>query len=239
MGIGGEFQEKTKYIRGKIPEGFYGGGAVKPFKTYPDAPVVGLSRPAESGGMGLWEALRKRRSRRSYGGAPLTSGELSQLLWAACGASERIGGFLFRTAPSAGALFPIETYVAVRVVAGLEGGLYHYNVADHTLEELRKGDISREVTKAALGQRMVETADAVFFFSAVFDRSAVKYLERAYRYVYLDTGHIAQNLFLAATALGIGACPIGALFDDEINNVLGVDGRGEGILYMASVGREP
>jgi len=238
MGIGREFQEKTKYVRGKIPEGFYGtkkGPA--PFKTYAGAPAVSLPPPTTGGGMPVWEALKKRRSARDYAGAPLSADELSQLLWASTGATQQYGGYLLRTAPSAGALFPIETYVQVKDVSEIAGGIYHYGVRDHTLSLVREGDLSAGLAEAALGQMMVADAGAVFLWTAVFGRSAVKYLERAWRYVYLDAAHVAQNLLLAAAALGLAACPIAALYDDEVNEILGVDGADESILYMASVGR--
>jgi SagB-type dehydrogenase family enzyme len=236
MGIGREFQRRTRYIRGAAPEGTH---VRRPdtHKSYPQAPVVRLPDPSAVGGMGLWDALKKRRSGRAYTNDPLTGGDLSQLLWAACGVSDRAGGFPFRTAPSAGALFPIETYVGAARVTGIAAGLYHFDARGHALSLLREGDLSGELARAALDQAMVGKAAAVFLFSAVFDRSAVKYLERAYRYVYLDAGHIVENLLVAATALGLSACPIAALFDEEVNAVLGIDGEDEGILYMASVGR--
>jgi SagB-type dehydrogenase family enzyme len=238
MGIGREFQEGTKYIRGTIPAGYYGTkGAPEPFKTYPGAPTISLPPPAAPGGMSLWEVLKKRRSSRDYTDDPLATDELSRLLWAACGATRTYGGHLLRTAPSAGALYPIETYVGVRSVAGIAEGLYHYEVKDHALGLLRKGGVSAELAEAALGQSMVKSAGVVFLWTAVFGRSEVKYLERAYRYVYLDAAHIAGNLLLAATALGLSACPIAALYDNEINEILGVDGDEESILYMASVGK--
>ncbi len=237
MGIGREFQEGTKYIRGKIPAGYYGTKeAPAPFKTYPNARTVPLPPPSLSGGMPLWEALNKRRSGRNYADSPLSAGDLSGLLWAAGGATNKYGEHLLRTAPSAGALYPIESYVEIRRVAGFSGGLYHYGVRDHTLSLLREGDLSEELAGAALGQTMVRDAGVVFLWSAVFGRSTVKYLERAYRYVYLDAAHIAQNLLLAAAALGLAACPIAALYDDEVNAFLGIDGNDESIIYMASVG---
>ncbi len=186
--------------------------------------------------MSLWVALAERRSVRNYADAPLSAEALSLLVWAASGTSLTYGDLLLRTAPSAGALYPIETYVAVRRVSGIAGGLYHYNVPGHTLSRLKEQDVSRGLAETALGQAMVERAGAVFLWTAVFGRSAAKYLERAYRYVYLDAAHIAQNLLLAATALDLAACPIAALYDDEVNEILGVDGTEESILYMASVG---
>ncbi len=237
MGIGREFQEETKYTRGKIAAGHYGTEQVPaPFKTYPGAPKTPLPPAAAEGGMPLWEALGKRRSSRDFGSVPLGLEELSRLLWAASGATGTYGGYVLRTAPSAGALFPIETYVEVRAVTGLAGGIYHYGVKDHTLSLVREGDLSARLAEAALGQSMVGGAGAVFLWTAVFGRSAAKYLERAYRYVYLDAAHIAGNLLLAAEALNLSACPVAALYDDEVNEILGVDGREESILYLAAVG---
>lgn len=237
MGIGREFQEATKYIRGKIPVGYYGTKDIpEPYKTYPNAPIVALPPPTASGGMSLWEALGKRRSFRDYTDIPLSAQALSLLLWAACGANRTYGDLILRTAPSAGALYPIETYVGVKRVSGIAEGLYHYGVGDHTLGLLRAGDVSGEISRAALDQVMIGDAGVVFLWTAVFGRSAVKYHQRAYRYVYLDAAHIAQNLLLAASALSLSACPIAALYDEEINGILGVDGHKESILYMASVG---
>lgn len=238
MGTGRQFQEGTKYVRGKIPAGYYGTGRPPaPFKTYPGAPTVPLPPPATEGGMPLWEALGTRRSSRDYADGHLLLEELSQLLWGATGATGACNGLVLRTAPSAGALFPVETYVEARDVAGISGGIYHYGVREHALSLVRESDLSAELAGAALGQEMVAGAGAVFLWTAVFGRSAVKYLERAWRYVYLDAAHVAQNLLLAATALGLSACPIAALYDDEVNEILGVDGTEESILYMASVGR--
>ncbi len=238
MGIGRQFQEGTKYIRGKIPAGYYEtNNAPEPFKTYPGAPSVTLPPPATKGGISLWEALKKRQSSRDYTDTPLSADALSMLLWGAGGASRIYGDLILRTAPSAGALFPIETYVGIRRVSGIAEGLYHYGVKDHALSLLRAGDISGELAQAALGQAMVKDAAVVFLWTAVFGRSAAKYLERAYRYVYLDAAHIAGNLLLSAAALNLSACPIAALYDDEINEILGVDGHEESILYMASVGK--
>jgi SagB-type dehydrogenase family enzyme len=244
MGIGKKFQNETKYFRGKIPTGFYGREEQPgPFKTYPDANKILLSLSKTEGGMPLWDAMNLRRSERGYGGDPVTMSELQQLLWAAQGITAENQGYKLRTAPSAGALYPVETYLGIKNVLDISPGIYHYNVKEHydvrgaCLDEIRLGDLSREISEGALGQSMVESADVVFLFTAIFMRSGIKYGERAYRYVYLDCGHIVQNLLLAVTALGLSACPIAALYDLEINKILDVDGEVESILYMVSVGR--
>jgi SagB-type dehydrogenase family enzyme len=148
-----------------------------------------------------------------------------------------MGEYALRTAPSAGALYPVETYLSVQAVEGVESGIYHYGVQSHELELLRKGDFREAVALAALDQGFLAEAAAVFAWTAVFARSKWKYKERAFRYVYLDAGQIAQNLALAAVALGLGSCQVAALYDDEVNAVLGVDGKEESILYMTAVGR--
>jgi SagB-type dehydrogenase family enzyme len=125
----------------------------------------------------------------------------------------------------------------VQAVKGVERGIYHYGVLDHELELLQKADFREAVASAALDQGFIAEAAVVFAWTAVFARSKWKYKERAYRYVYLDAGHIAQSVALAAVALGLGSCQIAALYDDEVNAVLGVDGKEESIVYMTAVGR--
>ncbi len=187
--------------------------------------------------MSLWEAMKLRRSVRHYRKSELDQAELSQLLWAAQGMTAKISGYALRTAPSAGALYPVETYVSVQNVKGIERGIYHYAVREHELELVQKGDFREALAEAALDQDFLAEAAAVFAWTAVFARSRWKYGERAFRYVYLDAGHIAQNVALAAVALGLGSCQVAALYDDEVNAVLGVDGKEESILYLTSVGR--
>jgi SagB-type dehydrogenase family enzyme len=237
VSIGKKFQQETKYIRDEIPAGFYEQApSVPPFKSYPDANKITLPPPLHSGGPSVWDVMTSRRSVRAYGNDAVSSEDLSQLLWAGQGITADHHGFLLRTAPSAGALYPIETYIGVANVHNVPKGLYHYDVRTAELSQLVSGDVSKRLAEAALGQRMVEKAAVVFLFTAVFARSRVKYKDRAYRYVYLDCAHAAQNVLLAATALGLSACPIAALYDEEINELLGIDGETESILYMASIG---
>ncbi len=235
-GVGDQFQQETKYRRGELP----GGGLDwdnKPdrYKHYPDVPRVALSTPRAGGGAAIWDVMATRRSVRRFLDAPLTEAELSQLLWAAQGITDRPRGT--RTAPSAGALYPVETYVVIHAVEGIEPGVYHYAVEDHALEQLRAGDYRIYIASAALDQRMAAEANVVFVWTAVFPRSKWKYRQRAYRYCYLDAGHVVQNVALAAVALGLGSCQIAALYDEEANALLAVDGEAESTLYMTVVGR--
>ena len=206
------------------------------FKTYPDAARVPLPEPAVDGG-GLFDALARRRSVRAYGPEPLALGELSALLWAAAGVTARQQGFAFRTAPSAGGLFPVEHYVVANRVEGLESGLYHYDVLGRALERLVVADLRVPLANAALGQRICADAQAVFVWTAVLERSRWKYGERFARYVLLDAGHIAENVALAAVALGLGTCQIAAFFDEEAAALLGVDPDAEPVVYMSTAGR--
>jgi SagB-type dehydrogenase family enzyme len=122
-------------------------------------------------------------------------------------------------------------------VAGLETGLYHYAVLEHALERLRTDDLRTELVVAGVGQEMLGQAQVVFVLSAIFQRTRWRYRERAYRYILLEAGHIGQNLYLAATSMGLGACAVGAFLDDNLNNLLGLDGEEESALYLIPVGK--
>jgi len=231
------FQQETKYYRGKLP-----GGALlwhtKPetYKNYPSAPRVKLEAPDTEKGMVLWKAIAQRRSIRDFKEEPLAKAHLSQLLWATQGITKEYMGYELRAAPSAGALYPVETYLVVNNVQEIEPGDYHYAVQDHELEQLKPGDFGQALARAALDQGMAAEACVVFAWTALFARSKWKYKQRAFRYVYLDAGHIAQNLALAAVSLGLGTCQIAALYDDEVNSLLGVNGVEESILYLSAIG---
>jgi SagB-type dehydrogenase family enzyme len=234
---GDQFQQETKYF----PDEMIGGTMrwserPKPYKTYPDNVKVVLPSFEPGRPMTLEEALNERKSVRAFRPRPISMGQLGYLLWASTGVQRAEHGCEFRTAPSAGALYPIETYIVANEVRDLDPGVYHYGIKDHGLEQVRAGDQRQRIAAAALGQGMCAAASAVFVWTAIFDRSKWKYGQRAYRYIYLDAGHIAENLALAAVSLGLGTCQVGALFDDEVNKVLDVDGANESVLYMSVVG---
>ena len=234
-GKGDLFQKETKYYRGKLPGGHLL-WHVKPetYKQFPSAPRIKLDPPQREGGMPLWNAIQHRRSIRDFREEPLKKSHLSQLLWASQGITKV--GYELRAAPSAGALYPVETYLFIHNVEGIDPGIYHYAIQNHLLEQLRKGEFRRAISRAALDQGMASEANVVFAWTAVFERSKWKYKQRAYRYIYLDAGHIAQNFALAAVSLGLGSCQIAALYDDEVNELLDVDGEEESILYLSAVG---
>jgi SagB-type dehydrogenase family enzyme len=212
------------------------GGQPARYKAYPDAQRITLPDPHGYRGLSLEEAIETRRSIRDYGDEPLLLEELSRLLHAGQGITAPRRGF--RAAPSAGALYPIETYVVVHDVVGLEPGLYHYAILDHGLEQLQTRNLRGVITIAGIGQEMLGQAQVCFVLSAIFQRLRWRYRERTYRYALLEAGHIGQNLYLAATSMGLGACAVGAFLDDELNDLLGLDGQGEAALYMISVGQD-
>jgi SagB-type dehydrogenase family enzyme len=237
-----DYQGGTSYTRGEAV-----GRARDPawarhvalYKSYAEggAPAVTLARPERLPTSDLWEALRTRRSRRDFTDEAITQESLFLLLWAAQGVTATDGPRALRTAPSAGAKYPIETYVCAAQVDDLQPGLYHWELPEERLAEVEaRRDIAAAACRACLDQPMVAQAPATFIWTAAWGRSAEKYGDRALRYAYLDAGHVAENLALAAEALGLGACMIGAFFDDEMNDLVGVDGTGESVLYAACVG---
>ena len=180
--------------------------------------------------------LVQRRSRRTFGGRSLSREELSALLWACQGVTESIHSVLLRTAPSAGALHPLETYCVLERVEELPSGVYHLNVRDFTLGLLREGSFGAAVGSAALGQTFMAEAAACVCWSAVLRRNMAKYGHRGLRYIMMDAGHACQNFLLAAEGLGLNACPVAAFLDDEMNRIFDLDGEQESIVYTVAVG---
>jgi len=235
-GIGDTFQEETSYNRNRMPGGWLDwDNKPETYKTYPDKKRIALPQPKGTD-ISFDTTLKRRRSIRHFSKEPLSLDNLSYLLWATTGIQRVEQGYEFRTVPSAGALYPIETYVLANNVAGLEPSICHYAIKDHQLEILQLGDFGTQMARGALDQVMVRDAQATFIWTAVMARPKWKYKQRAYRYIYLDCGHIGQNQALAAVSLGLGTCQIGALYDDEINTLLGVDGEKETVVYMSVVG---
>ena len=193
----------------------------------PKAEYEDLQPPRGDGPLSLEETLAERRSVREYASEPLSQEAISQLLWAAQGVTSDTGA---RTAPSAGGLYPLELYL-------LTGqGVFHYLPDGHRLKRLAGDDLREPVAVAGLGQGALFEAPAVVVLTAVFDRTAGKYGERAERYVVLEAGHCAQNILLQAVALGLGAVPIGAFNDAEIASVLDLP-AGHEPLYLIPIGQ--
>ena len=159
----------------------------------------------------------------------------TRILYYSCGITDERSGF--RAAPSAGATYPIEVYPMVNSIEGLTQGLYHYLVESNELELIREGDFRREISRAALDEQMIMQANVVLVLSAIFQRTRLRYRDRALRYIYFEAGHIAQNTYLIATSMGLGTCAIGAFYDDDLNRLLGFDGKEQSVIYLLAVGK--
>ncbi len=237
---GDKFQKKSKYLRGKIPP-HYLDWSKKPrtYKTCENAlykkalPKLDLSLEND-----FWKVLLNRHSTRVFKDDPISLNDLSSLLFGMVGLTRIYPQFAFRTTPSAGGLYPIETYPIINNIEDMKPGVYHYNVLHHELECLKEGDLRELVSEACLGQKMTFGSAVNFVWTAIIERAKWKYLQRCYRYIYMDCGHIGQNLYLIAEALGLGACTIGAIYDDELNEILGIDGKTETAIYVGVVGKK-
>ncbi len=192
-----------------------------------------LPQPGTQGAMSLEEAILRRRTRRDFARGQLTLEQISQLLWAAQGVT---GPNSFRAAPSAGATYPLETYLAVGQVEGIAQGLYHYDPASHSLTIVKDGDLRVGMAEAALSQPAVRTAAAIIVLSAVYERTTERYGDRGKMYVHIDVGHAAENVLLQATALGLGSVPVGAFRTRTIGSLLGLPEE-QVPLYLVPIGR--
>lgn len=237
-GLAFNYVQGTKYHRDRVMGDDLGNiPAPERFKQYPQAERLQLPQPDLSQSADFWQCLDRRRSERDTTPDPLGLDELAKLMWAAQGVTARAGIHLLRTAPSAGALYPFETYLYIDKVEEIPGGIYHFNVAEFSLERIKDGNFSEAFTSASIGQPVVRRAAVVIIWTAMMLRCMVKYRDRAMRYIPMDLGHVCQNVQLAATAMGFGSCPIGAFYDDDFNELLGVDGQEETVLYLITVGK--
>ncbi len=194
---------------------------------------IALPEPRRDGEVSVERALAKRRSIRRFAPGPLPLPAVSQLLWAAQGITGPGG---LRTAPSAGALYPLEVYLAAGAVEGVAAGLYRYEPGLHRLVLASRGDRRSAITEATFGQDWVADAPAILLVAAVERRTARKYGKRAARYVHMEVGHAAQNVYLQAAALGLATTMVGAFGDEELSRVLGLPDR-ERPLALLPVGR--
>jgi len=194
---------------------------------------IGLPQPRLDGTTSVEAALAARRSTRSFAKHPMTVEQLSQLLWAAQGITHPRG---LRTAPSAGALYPLEIFVVAGNVATLPAGTYEYEPDGHRLVSVTEGDLRPDLAAAALGQSPIRSAPVVIAIVADYGKTTIKYGERGIRYVHLEAGHAAQNLCLQAETLGIGSVVIGAFSDKDVASLLRSPGQQP--LYLIPLGRK-
>lgn len=242
--IGRQFLEGTKYQHlgpSDQSRGLPGPSLHKPWPA--GGTIIGLPGPAvpPPGEVGLTTAIRERRSVRGYAAEPMSLEDISYLLWCTQGVRGQAGGGItLRTVPSAGSRHPFETYLLATRVEGLQPGVYAYLADRHQLRQQQLGrELGSQAADICFGQTMVARGGATFIWAATAYRSAWRYGERAYRYLFLDAGHICAHLYLGAQAVGCGCCGIAAFDDDRMNRFLGLDGIDEFAVYLASVGKLP
>jgi SagB-type dehydrogenase family enzyme len=209
-------------------------------KRNPYAPAVAL--PA----VGLPDlpfsaTVARRRSERSFGADPIALEALAAVLHAAYGLTHRLegDGRPLRAVPSGGALYPLDLYVVPRLVSGLEEGLYHFDPFRRCLEVLRLGPSTKQLARSSTYPELVEPAAVVIALTGTFWRSRFKYGPRSYRFTLLEAGHVAQNALLTVAALGLAAVPLGGFYDRRVDELLGLDGVNESVLYLLSIGPLP
>jgi SagB-type dehydrogenase family enzyme len=190
---------------------------------------IRLPDPTYDGERSLEWALLRRRSARRYLRESLSLREVGQILWAAQGCNSARG---FSTAPSAGATFPLETFLAAGYVEQLTPGLFRYLRKEHALSPMKAGDFRKELCRAALGQGWVHDGAAVIIFAADYSRTTRRYGERGFRYVHMEAGHAQQNVHLQAAALGIGTVVVGAFEDREVKRIVGMRAEEEPLSLM-------
>jgi len=242
--IGHEFMRRTRYSdisqspqdQGIIPQ--------PPLELpIPDgAELIDLPRPANLmiPSMDVRAAIENRRSLRKYAETALSLEELSYLLWVSQGV-KRVSSrpSTARTVPSAGARHAFETYLLINRVDGLLPGLYRFAAIENQLIHMpASAEINSILTAACRDQSQVATSAATFFWAAVVERMFWRYVERGYRYLHLDAGHVCQNLSLGAEQIGCGICPIAAFDDDALNQALGLNGEDQFVVYLASAGKK-
>ncbi|GAG74585.1 unnamed protein product [marine sediment metagenome] len=176
--------------------------------------IIDLPEPKIKGEMSLEEAIKDRRSIRSFDEKDLNLEQISQLLWAAQGITDERG---HRASPSAGALYPLELYIVKK------DGAYHYIPEGHKLEMILKGDLRKKLKDACLGQQWIEEAPINIVITGIYERTTVKYGERGIRYVHLEAGHACQNILLQSISLGLGAIPVGGFHDREVQEILNLE----------------
>ncbi|HLG16590.1 MAG TPA: SagB family peptide dehydrogenase [Blastocatellia bacterium] len=209
-----------------------------PFEGYP---IVELPRSPTPLGLSLEEALTARVTTRELEPCSLTLEQVATLLHYAYGVTRDNRGTAFprpfRIVPSAGALYPLEVFFFSAHVDGLQTGLYHYNPARNDLRFVREGDERARLSEALVQSYLAAASSVIFFITAMFERTTSKYADRGYRFVMMEAGHLAQNMNLVATALGLGSVNIGGFFDRQVDALLGLDGLTHSAVYLVCVGK--
>ena len=196
--------------------------------------LISLPSPFFNSSHSIERVIHQRRSTREYADEALSLAEISQLLWAGQGITDRSG---YRTAPSAGALYPLELYLIVGNVCNLTSGIYHYRPEQHDLKITQAGDKRSSLFSSALKQECIINGAVIIVIAAVDERTFSRYGNRTKRYIYTEVGHVAQNISLQAEALNLGTVMVGAFEDSQVKRVLALPDN-ERHCYMIPIGRK-
>jgi SagB-type dehydrogenase family enzyme len=223
-----------------------------PYKINPLLPAqeLQITKPTDESNpnlQALKDILVKRRTRREFSAEPLGFGELSDLIYYSSGITATVKHHKtdqimarFRAYPSGGGLFPIEIYVAAFRIDGMESGIYHYNVRDNKFEQMalyHSDYLINKIKESCTNDPLVEKSNAVVFISCAFRRTNFKYNERGFRFAFIEAGHCCQNIYLMAEAMELGVVSLGGFYDDEVNEILGIDGVNESVVYPVVIGK--
>jgi len=242
--VGSLFYEKTKLIKcSKAKNNLTNKNKIKIlYKSYPRFEQVRLPVEIKISKLPFEKILLSRRSIRDFTGAYISLEELSYILYFSAGISVKGEDWneALRMYPSAGARYPLELYVTTLKVRNIDPGVYHYNVKRHSLERLfvdEREKIINKMVRICCDQEFIKRSSVVFIITAVFRRTTLKYGERGYRYVFIEAGHLAQNIYLTATAIQLGCCGIGGFLDDEVVALLDLERLEERPIYLLAVGK--
>jgi SagB-type dehydrogenase family enzyme len=234
--IGPRFHHETGFgDKGAKGEILDWGKTLPLYKTYDSAQKTKL--PISSlEGISLNDAIAKRKSIRSFAEKKLNLQQVSIILQSADGITHYYKTYALRSAPSGGALYPIDIYLFASGVDSLPNGMYHFQVSDSSLELVKEGNFNDQLCKASFDQECVGASPITLVLTARFPRSTKKYADRGYRYTYMEAGSICQNIYLQTASLGLGTVSVGAFNDDALNLLLKVDGIEEAALLIMPVG---
>lgn len=235
-----------EYIEWLVGEKYFVERMMNAYKVYPTAPRIDLPKDLQSLTVEFERVIQTRRSLRNFDGRSMNLNDLSKILLNSYGITGSIAiphhpsmVQHLRATPSAGALYPLEIYLAIFRVKDLQKGLYHYNVESHLLEFLKGGIFAKKIGELCFVEPFVKIKKSclVLILSAVFNRTLFKYQDRGYRFILMEAGHLAQNVSLVCHAMGLGSVLIGGFLDDEMNQLLDLDGRYESVIYPIIIGR--
>ena len=242
VAIGRDFMKKTQFkLMDPTDQSLNQSGPPSFYPPHPSEPVIDLPNPktVTLEEVSLRKAIDDRKSEREFiDDQSITLDALSYLLWATQGVKEADRMDAFKTVPSAGARHPLETFLLIQRVDGLNIGLYRYIGPSHQLQNLQAGDdVNHNLASTCLQPELIQNSAVTFIWTAVAYRMTWRYGDRGYRYIHLEAGHVGQNLYLASQMVGCGICTTAAFNDDDLNRTLRIDGKDHFAVYIGAIGK--